>query len=219
MHPRTLQRRLQEEGTTFEEIKDEARRDLAERYLSQPRRTPDSGHRPTRLQRAVRLRSQLSPLVPHQSARVPQPTLIRDSSSGHVMTGPNTGLPNVSSALPFTRIARSPTAAPSPGATKLARGLEHFPVTGHRIPSSPCRTTRGPGQPSEVAATGSSTPTTRTGVPPTAPSLRCDSGWRREGDGRWYAVDACAQHASQLLDRPRPPPRKTAGQRDRWIAL
>jgi AraC-like DNA-binding protein len=36
MHPRTLQRRLREEGTTFEEIKDEVRRDLAERYLSQP---------------------------------------------------------------------------------------------------------------------------------------------------------------------------------------
>jgi AraC-like DNA-binding protein len=36
MHPRTLQRRLREEGTTFEEIKDETRRDLAERYLAQP---------------------------------------------------------------------------------------------------------------------------------------------------------------------------------------
>ena len=36
MHPRTLQRRLNDEGTTFEEIKDEVRRDLAERYLSQP---------------------------------------------------------------------------------------------------------------------------------------------------------------------------------------
>jgi AraC-like DNA-binding protein len=36
MHPRTLHRRLQEEGTTFEEIKGEARRDLAQRYLAQP---------------------------------------------------------------------------------------------------------------------------------------------------------------------------------------
>jgi AraC-like DNA-binding protein len=36
MHPRTLQRRLREEGTTFETIKDEARQDLAQRYLSQP---------------------------------------------------------------------------------------------------------------------------------------------------------------------------------------
>jgi AraC-like DNA-binding protein len=35
MHPRTLQRRLQEEGTSFEAIKDDARRDLAQRYLSQ----------------------------------------------------------------------------------------------------------------------------------------------------------------------------------------
>jgi AraC-like DNA-binding protein len=36
MHPRALQRRLQEEGTTFETIKDDVRRDLAQRYLSQP---------------------------------------------------------------------------------------------------------------------------------------------------------------------------------------
>jgi AraC-like DNA-binding protein len=36
MHPRSMQRRLQDEQTTFEEIKDEVRRDLAERYLSQP---------------------------------------------------------------------------------------------------------------------------------------------------------------------------------------
>jgi AraC-like DNA-binding protein len=36
MHPRTLQRRMWKEGNTFEAIKDEARRDLARRYLSQP---------------------------------------------------------------------------------------------------------------------------------------------------------------------------------------
>jgi AraC-like DNA-binding protein len=36
MHPRTLQRRLKEEGTTFEDIKDDTRRELARRYLSQP---------------------------------------------------------------------------------------------------------------------------------------------------------------------------------------
>ena len=36
MHPRTLQRRLRAEGTTFETIKDATRRDLAEKYLSQP---------------------------------------------------------------------------------------------------------------------------------------------------------------------------------------
>jgi AraC-like DNA-binding protein len=36
VHPRTMHRRLQAEGTTFEEIKDEARRDLAQRYLAQP---------------------------------------------------------------------------------------------------------------------------------------------------------------------------------------
>lgn len=36
MHPRTMQRRLGEEGTTFEGVKEEARRDLARRYLVQP---------------------------------------------------------------------------------------------------------------------------------------------------------------------------------------
>jgi AraC-like DNA-binding protein len=36
MHPRTLQRRMREERTTFEAIKDEVRRDFAQRYLSQP---------------------------------------------------------------------------------------------------------------------------------------------------------------------------------------
>jgi AraC-like DNA-binding protein len=36
MHPRTMHRRLQAEGTTFEEIKNEARRDFAQRYLAQP---------------------------------------------------------------------------------------------------------------------------------------------------------------------------------------
>ena len=34
--PRTLQRRLADEGTTFEVLKDETRHDLAQRYLSQP---------------------------------------------------------------------------------------------------------------------------------------------------------------------------------------
>lgn len=36
IHPRTLQRRLQSEGTTFEKIKDDVRRQLAESLLAQP---------------------------------------------------------------------------------------------------------------------------------------------------------------------------------------
>jgi AraC-like DNA-binding protein len=35
IHPRTLQRRLREEGTSFEEIKDDIRRDIALRYLGE----------------------------------------------------------------------------------------------------------------------------------------------------------------------------------------
>jgi AraC-like DNA-binding protein len=36
LHPRTLQRRLRDEGTSFEAIKDSVRRDVALRYLQQP---------------------------------------------------------------------------------------------------------------------------------------------------------------------------------------
>ncbi len=36
MHPRTLQRRLRDEGDSFEAIKDSVRRDVALRYLQQP---------------------------------------------------------------------------------------------------------------------------------------------------------------------------------------
>ncbi len=37
-------------------------------------------------------------------------------------------------------------------------------------------------------------------------AMRCPGepvavGWTRDGRGRWYAVDACEQHASQLLSR------------------
>ncbi len=37
LHPRTLQRRLKDEGTAFETIKDEVRREVAEALLAQPR--------------------------------------------------------------------------------------------------------------------------------------------------------------------------------------
>ena len=36
LHPRTLQRRLRDEGESFEGIKDSVRRDVALRYLQQP---------------------------------------------------------------------------------------------------------------------------------------------------------------------------------------
>jgi len=36
MHPRTLQRRLADEGTVLEDLRDAVRRELAERYLAEP---------------------------------------------------------------------------------------------------------------------------------------------------------------------------------------
>lgn len=43
------------------------------------------------------------------------------------------------------------------------------------------------------------------GRPANCPEPIVTSGWRRDGQGRWYAVDACAGHSSQLVSRPRPP--------------
>ena len=76
MHPRTLQRRLREEGTTFEDIKDEARRDLAAAVPGPSRRAPHSGHRPARLPRAVGADEKLPALVPDDAPGAPgQPAL------------------------------------------------------------------------------------------------------------------------------------------------
>ena len=44
------------------------------------------------------------------------------------------------------------------------------------------------------------------GRPTNCPKPPVRSGWRRDGQGRWYVVDACAEHASQLLDRRDPAP-------------
>ena len=71
MHPRTLQRRLREEGTTFEDIKDEARRDLAQRYLAHPDVPLAQVTAAARLQRAVGPDQKLPALVPHDSQCAP----------------------------------------------------------------------------------------------------------------------------------------------------
>jgi len=42
------------------------------------------------------------------------------------------------------------------------------------------------------------------GHPTHCPELTVTSGWRRDGQGGWYAVDAYAGHRSLLLNRPRP---------------
>jgi hypothetical protein len=60
-----------------------------------------------------------------------------------------------------------------------------------------------PGQPSGAAAIASCTSTV-TAAPPNCPEPPVSSGWRRDHQGRWYPVDACAGHAGQLLRRPRP---------------
>jgi hypothetical protein len=39
------------------------------------------------------------------------------------------------------------------------------------------------------------------GHPTECPAPPVGSGWRRDGQGRWYAVDACAAHAGQLTRR------------------
>jgi hypothetical protein len=44
------------------------------------------------------------------------------------------------------------------------------------------------------------------GHPTECPEPPMRSGWRRGGQGRWYAVDACERHCSQLVSRPRPGP-------------
>jgi hypothetical protein len=41
------------------------------------------------------------------------------------------------------------------------------------------------------------------GHPEHCPSLPVASGWRRDGQGRWYVVDACARHRLEVMDRPR----------------
>jgi hypothetical protein len=42
------------------------------------------------------------------------------------------------------------------------------------------------------------------GKPTNCPEPTVTSGWRQDYRGRWYAVDACAGHASQLVSRPMP---------------
>ncbi|MGA3220355.1 MAG: hypothetical protein ABSE77_14965 [Acidimicrobiales bacterium] len=42
------------------------------------------------------------------------------------------------------------------------------------------------------------------GKPTGCPAPPVASGWRRDYQGRWYAVDACAHHGPQLQGRPRP---------------
>ena len=71
MHPRTLQRRLQEEGTTFEEIKDEVRRDLAQRYLSQPDVPLTQVTALLDYSEQSAFGPKLSPLVPHHARGLP----------------------------------------------------------------------------------------------------------------------------------------------------
>jgi hypothetical protein len=40
------------------------------------------------------------------------------------------------------------------------------------------------------------------GRPADCPGPPVMGGWRRDGQGRWYLIEACDQHASQLLARP-----------------
>ena len=42
------------------------------------------------------------------------------------------------------------------------------------------------------------------GHPAICPEPPVRSGWRRDGQRRWYVVDACALHGDHLLQRPLP---------------
>jgi hypothetical protein len=42
------------------------------------------------------------------------------------------------------------------------------------------------------------------GHPERCPEPPVRSGWRQDGEGRRYALDACVRHIPQLLERPRP---------------
>ena len=62
MTPRTLQRRLSDEGTTFAELSDRVRRSAAERYLKDARLPARGGRVPRRLQRSEQLPQGVSSL-------------------------------------------------------------------------------------------------------------------------------------------------------------
>jgi hypothetical protein len=61
---------------------------------------------------------------------------------------------------------------------------------------------RALGKRSEGAATDSFTQGDDDGRPMNCPEPVVASGWRRDYQGRWQAVDACAEHASQLEQAP-----------------
>jgi hypothetical protein len=48
------------------------------------------------------------------------------------------------------------------------------------------------------------------GHPENCPEPPVRAGWKRDYLGRWHPVDACAVHASQVDDRPRPSGRSSA---------
>ena len=71
IHPKTLQRRLNAEGTTFAELTDQTRREVAERLLLDTRSEPEPPLPATRLRRAERVHPCLQTLVRQPSQRVP----------------------------------------------------------------------------------------------------------------------------------------------------
>jgi AraC-like DNA-binding protein len=68
---RTLQRRLQEEGSSYQQLLDDTRRELAEQYLATPH-DPAGNRLPARLLRAEQFLPCLPPLVRSDAGRVPR---------------------------------------------------------------------------------------------------------------------------------------------------
>jgi AraC-like DNA-binding protein len=78
LSPRTLQRKLNESGATFQQVLDQARFALAKDYLRQPEPEPGRYRLPARLSGAERVQPRLQGMGRRQSRRLPQLNLCLD---------------------------------------------------------------------------------------------------------------------------------------------
>ncbi len=90
----------------------------------------------------------------------------------------------------------------SPGATELAGGLSTFPSqdigTILAVQDYAGAWTADRGRCHRFVYTEDD------GRPINCPGPPVRSGWRQDGQRRWYVVDACVWHSAELLAHPRP---------------